>query len=230
MTQKNWNEKQAEKKEANTEDHPAFVTVQFSRISGLRTFFGSSVKSHHWIRLHVYKAKRYHNHGEDHIHGSVKEMVAIDLSPGQFAELLTTMNHGSGTPGTLVRFEGKEIPNYEEEHGETARSANYFKQEMESRAADFVEVRNEVQAILDNKKNLSQADRKQISDLMNKVVEQFRGDMPFYYEQFQEAAGRTVNQAKAEVDSFATHVIQRAGLEAIAQGHMPQLLTGEVKK
>ena len=91
------------------ENHPSFVTVQFSRLSGSKRFFGSSVTSHSWIRLQIRPATLYHYLGEDSIYATNRSLVEVDLSPAQFAELLTTMNVGSGVPGTLIRFDGKKV-------------------------------------------------------------------------------------------------------------------------
>lgn len=206
------------------ERHPSFVTVQFSHISGSRSFFGSSVNSQHWIRLSIHEAYRYHDLGRDVIHGSVKELVTVDLSPSQFAQLLTTMNHGSGTPGTLCRMNGKQVEEYEETTGEAVRVSDEFKQEMETRAAGFVEARDEVLKILQEKKTISKGDRDAIGTIMNSMVSQFRSSMPFYFNQFQEAIQKTVDQAKAEVDAFATHVIQRSGIAALHSGEAPRML------
>src|SRR5271166_5947858 len=116
-----------------TESHPAMVAVQFSRVHGTppQQFFGSSVKSSSWIRLTIQEAERGHQLGSDHIsaHGG-KYLLQLDLSPNQFAELLTTMNAGPGVPGTLKYYNGKEIEDYVEKDAEGKRVHENFQHEI----------------------------------------------------------------------------------------------------
>ena len=76
------------------ENHPSFVTVQFSRLSGSKRFFGSSVTSHSWIRLQIRPATLYHHLGEDNI-GEAATRVASQAKAEVDAFITTAvMNAG----------------------------------------------------------------------------------------------------------------------------------------
>jgi hypothetical protein len=215
-------------REPKYQTHPAFCTVQFNRITGgSGVFFGSSVRSTHFIVLRVAKAERKHEHGEDWIHTN-ENLIEVALSPAQFAELLTTMNVGSGVPGTLQSFNGKEIERLEAEDSETERVHEYFKDTMTELNLKYREACKKVTTLLKEKKTLNRGDRDQIAGILNDMVMNFSSNIPFYLKQYEEAAEKIVVQAKAEVDNFITHAIITTGLEAL-KGTTPQMLLGKTK-
>ena len=208
-------------KDQTTEEHPSFVTVGFSRISGSKRFFGSSVTSSSWIELKIHKAKLHHDLGRDWIHGKLDSLIEVALSPAQFAELLTTINVGPGVPGTLNSFDGKGVEQPKEIKSETHRVKEHFAQVMKSRAAEMAVEAKEIQELLE-KPVIGKADRKRLADLISKLTMQFSSSMPFYVDQFDEAAQRIAVQAKAEVDAFITHAVITTGLETL-RAKVPEL-------
>lgn len=48
--------------------------------------------------------------------------------------------------------------------------------------------------------------------------------------QFEEATSRVVTAAKAEVESFTSNVLRSAGIEALANGHLPPLLAAPAEE
>jgi len=201
-------------KDQTTEEHPSFCTVQFSRISGTRRFFGSSVTSHSWVALRVHKAKLHHDLARDWVHGKCNPMIEVYLSSAQFAELLTTMNHGSGVPGTLQSVDGKQIEQLEDIKSETTRVKEHFAKIMKVRASEMKDRTDVIRELL-KKPSIGKADREQIADFVSTLLAQFSDSMPFYLDQFDEAAQRVSAQAKAEVDAFITHAVATAGLEVL---------------
>ena len=97
--------------------HESYGMVQFSRITGRSgRLFGSSLPDQgSFIRLRVVRADRRHHLGRDWYHGESKVLFEADLSNVQFAELITTMNHGQGAPCTLRFCDGKPMEKPPEE-------------------------------------------------------------------------------------------------------------------
>lgn len=201
------------------EKHPSYVLVSFSRRGGHPgRLFGSALRDHGtYITLSVRNAEVIHNLGRDTYYGGIRgNVLEVDMSAAQFAELLTTMNIGSGVPGTLRYLDGKEIPKPPEDADvETDKILDSFRRDMAKVAKETKERLKELDAILE-KKTFSQADKKAIRGIAERVVQQIEANAPFMVEQFQTAAEKTVTSAKAEIDSFMTHAVITAGVETLA--------------
>lgn len=203
-------------KDRTTMEHPSFVTVSFSRVTGgNKKFFGSSVRSNSWIVLRIQKAVLHHDLGYDSIHGSMDAMIEVGLSPAQFAELLTTMNVGTGVPGTLQRYNGESIEQLNDADSETKRVREHYERVLRARNAEARAEIKAIEAVMDEKKTLTQELKGRIKGVLERLTVQSDNSMPFYIDQFQEATEKVMVQAKAEVDAFVTHAIHSTGLEAL---------------
>ena len=201
-----------------TEEHESYAMVQFSRRHGdPGRLFGSSLKSHEsHVTLKVARAKRIHSLGYDRFHAGTRgDIVELDLSAAQFAELLTTMNVGSGVPCTLRYIEGKRIQDPPDMKLEVEKVQDSFKQDMKDLAEKCDKDVADVTALLE-KKSLNKADREEILKKFYMVMMQVKQNVPFMLEQFEEATGKVVTHAKAEVDAFMTHNVMSEGLRALA--------------
>lgn len=215
--------------EKKYERHPSWVTVQFSRISGSRSFFGSSVKSQSWIRLRVARAEKFESFGQDRIHGGLAgDLIEVDLSPAQFAELLTTMNVGTGVPGTLTYFDGKRIESYEETENEGIQVKEHYRKVLHESAVEFENGLHQVKTMM-AKDKLSKVDRQAMVNLMSNMVQHFKSNAPFYLDQYNETTDKIKTQMKAEVEAFVTHAITTTGLDVL-QGKAPTMIEGKKEK
>lgn len=213
--------------------HESYGMAGFSRITGSSgRLFGSSLPSTHtFIRLCVTRAVRRHHLGRDWFHGNGKILMEIDLSPAQFAELLTSMNVGSGVPCTLRVAEGRRMEPCPEEKLEAEQVRHDFKAKTEQTAKNMDATAARIEAILE-KPAIGKADRAEIRSLLGLVIQDVRSNMPFWLKSFHEATGKIVTHAKAEIDSFITHAVIMAGVKALASPpiEVPVMLTeGETK-
>lgn len=100
----------AKNKKDGTHDqkHPAYGMVSFSRVThsggahgANNRLFGSSIDDHHTsIMLEIKEASVRHDLSRDWFFPD-NTLIKVELSQVQFAELLTTMNAGSGIPCTI---------------------------------------------------------------------------------------------------------------------------------
>ena len=91
-----------------TKKHPSYGLIRFSRIQGHQHFFGSDSRPDSYIELTVSECE----HNQDLVQSWYfprKELVSLRLTNNQFAELITSLNMGSGVPCTLefIKGEGK---------------------------------------------------------------------------------------------------------------------------
>ena len=201
------------------ETHPSYVMVGFYRTEGGRKkLFGSALPYvNTTIRLEIKRAERKHSLNADWFYGK-EHLISVELSPAQFAQLLTTMNAGSGVPGTLRWLApGGEVPDVPDTHvAEHEKIRNGF----EGKTRDFVKKlrkrAQEVDALLD-KPSLNKADRGLIRSILDSAVTEVASNMPFAVESFQEAAEKLAVAAKAEVDAFLSLIVTRAGLRTLLE-------------
>ena len=84
------------------EAHPCYGMISVHRQTGGHTkLFGSPLDSHpSTIAITIREAERHHNLSSDWFFAR-KPIIEIDLSPMQYAEMITTPNVGSGVPCTI---------------------------------------------------------------------------------------------------------------------------------
>jgi hypothetical protein len=216
------------------ENHESYVMVGFSRRQGSPgRLFGSSLKTHEsYVTLKVSKGERIHSLGYDRYYGGMNgDILEVDLSAAQFAELLTTMNVGSGVPGTLRRAFNKRVEPASETELEVEKIRVGFKKKMGDLASTCRQDIKDVEALLE-KKGLVKADKEAILAKFRRVMMEVESNTPFMLSQFEEATEKVVTHAKAEVDAFMTHNVVSEGLRALAakmEPESPQLTDGPVE-
>lgn len=91
--------------------HPSFANIYIGRslCSGKQTLFGSSIKHSDVITLKISPASLGRNLHEDHVYQESVPYIEIDMSQAQFAQAITSLNQGEGTPVTLRRLNGQYI-------------------------------------------------------------------------------------------------------------------------
>jgi hypothetical protein len=206
-------------------EHPSYGILHISRTSGGTSairLFGSPLATHYGtIRLTISKGKWIHGLHHDRYFGMNKDFIEIEMSAAQFADAITSLNMGSGTPCTIRYVGGERVPsppdhateaehirdNFEESLGKYAEKAHTYRKKIEELTA-----------------KLSTKAREEIRVALDVMEQQLTSNVPFVVKQFQEATTRVTTAAKAEVEAFVTGVVRAAGLQSIAEGRLPSLL------
>jgi hypothetical protein len=205
---------------------PTMVAVQFNRINagGMKghVLFGSSIACDHLISLKITQAEVSRNLSKDWFHGDLSSIIEVWLTPSQFSELLTSMNYGSGAPGTLrfLRGEGHfDLP-------ELPSKSDQFKEEIDEDIKNFrlniIRASEKAQELLDNPKPPTKATRLELKRMIDNIGAFAKSQLPFVMDQFNQQMAKTLSECKAEVDAFVTHVVQKTGLDALKDG-APQI-------
>lgn len=217
------------------EDHPSYGMIGFYRTTGNPgRLFGSPLKNHeHYVTLRVSKGTRIHSLGHDRFHGGLRgEIIEVMMSAGQFSELLTTMNVGSGVPCTIQYLLGEKVPSPPDDAElEVEKVRKGFKKDMQGVVAQIKEDKKELASLLE-KKTLTKADKEKIMWMLGRVEQHVESNAPFMVSQFEEAAEKVVKHSKAEIDAFITHNVVAEGLRAIKERAEKKALGegGEVPK
>jgi hypothetical protein len=201
-------------------EHPSYGMVQFSHRQGNPKLFGSALEYHmNYVTLSVKTAKLRRSDTGDLIDGPMGgNIVEVDLSAAQFAELLTTMNIGCGVPCTIRRRDGKGVPTPPDIDTQTESLRSEYKARARQFAVKVLKNTADVKEMLKSKDRLSKADRESIVSVLDRVSTELSTNMPFFLEMYEEATEKIKTAAKAEVEAFAVSAIHSAGLQALASG------------
>jgi hypothetical protein len=212
-------------------EHPSYGILHIGRTSGggnsIR-LFGSPLATHYGtIRLSISKGKWIHGHNHDRYFGMSKDFIEIEMSAAQFADAITSLNMGSGTPCTIRYVQGERIP----APPDHATEAEHIRDNFESTLDKYKEkARTYRKKIEELTSKLSSKAKDEIRIALDVIEDQLGSNVPFVVKQFQEATTRITTAAKAEVDAFVTGVVRAAGLQSIAEGRLPSLLpSGDTK-
>lgn len=192
--------------------------VGFSRVTGGgKRLYMSNLNNANWITLKVYEAKDEEKYGEVKAFTKTRHpIVDIDLSSAQFAELLTTMNIGSGVPCTIKAVQGKRIDQSPLDKDD--KPLDIGKKFFEKNAREFTEnlVRKTDSYLKDlDTMKISKKDKAKMECILSGIKTEITSNMPFYVSIFEETTEKVISESKAEIEAFVTGGIVKAGLDAL---------------
>jgi hypothetical protein len=206
-------------------EHPSYGILHISRTSGGTSairLFGSPLATHYGtIRLTISKGKWLHGLHHDRYFGMNKDFIEIEMSAAQFADAITSLNMGSGTPCTIRYVDGKRVENPPDHATEAEHIRDNFEDSLGKYAQKAHTYRKKIEELTSK---LSAKAKDEIRIALDVMEQQLTSNVPFVVKQFQEATTRVTTAAKAEVEAFVTGVVRAAGLASIAEGRLPSLL------
>lgn len=198
------------------ETHESYGMLQFLRTNGGNTsLFGSSIQHNHTIRMRLKHGEVQRGLNTDWYHAN-GEIVDVEMSQTQFAELISSLNCGSGVPVTIRHLNGKRMEDciftnkriqFEEE----------FSEKMKKISAGLKKLTEQSKEILKDKKNVTIAERKTILNQISNLESEIGSNIPFMSSMFNEQMDKTVTEAKGEVDAFVSGKINQLGLEKLEE-------------
>ena len=200
-------------------EHPSYGLVGFSRItcSPPEHLFGSSIKHSNIIRLEIHESELERAYQQNRYYAG-KRLITVDLSPIQFADLLTHMNVGQGIPCTIVRTQtDKENRPSPPDTSFTAISKQELKKEMNDLGEKIKILTADTKKILSQGGNIKKADKEKILKDIMFLEQEVNSNIPFAHECFQEACNATVSEAKAEIDATYVTVKDKLGEKALQE-------------
>lgn len=206
-------------------EHPSYGILHINRTSGgtgAIRLFGSPLATHYGtIRLSISRGRWLHGNHHDRYFGMNKEHIEIEMSAAQFADAITSLNIGSGTPCTIRYVQGERVPDPPDYPTEAEHIRDNFENSLETYAAKAATYAEKIKQLT---AKMSAKTRREIEIALDVITHQLTSNVPFVVKQFQEATTRVTTAAKAEVEAFVTGAVRAAGLQAIADGRLPALL------
>lgn len=204
----------------NQEEHPSYGQLQISKISSNQRvpLYGTSNQCREIIRLSITRSKLCRDLSRSWFF-QTEELIQIDMSPAQFAEAITSLNQGSGTPVTLRRVlnERYDSPPYKDER-------DLFDKEFKEDVHDIMGATNtlidEAKKVL-NQKTVTKTSLKDLINKLEQIQKGVRSSIPFVAQSFNEHIEKSVSSAKIEIETYIDSKIRSAGMEAL-KNNIPQ--------
>jgi gas vesicle protein len=211
--------------------HPSFGVINISRgvCSEKMNLFGSSIQQRTFIRVDISKAILMRDLYKDWImsdHGV--PIVSVYLSPSQFADAITSLNQGEGTPCTIRYMDGHEVKEAQFE-SKRVQFDTEFEDKMKEVASTTNQFYTKIAGIL-AKPSIGKHDREEIQKQLDQLKMQIENNVPFIKRQFSEQMDETVVEAKNEVTAFIEDKIKKLGLEGYKKELQKSLEFKEEKK
>ena len=200
------------KQDQEYDQAPYMGQITANRISGGGgiNLYGSGISHHEVVSITITGSKSYSAFNKDRFVNTDCK-IEVWLSPGQWAELLTRMNAGSGTPCT-IRYE-KEIGYMSVNDIPTPPPVNYGTYHEEV----INDTRDDIREILDKINTLAskgKAGKKELDELARStasIVQNLEPNFKHIIQCAQEKCEGVVTQAKQEIAA----IIESSGLRHI---------------
>lgn len=205
-----------DKNEQEKISHQSYGQITFSRVSSRppQTFYGSELPQDHYIQMRVYNSEINRTLTKDwHFPKSIP-LIQVRMSSNQFAELLTSLNVGSGVPCTIEMINKMPV----EEYPAHESRKEFVHRKFEDRMKEFTKTLRDKQNLvreLTAKKTLSKADQQTLNSTVEWLTQEVESNIPFFAKCFQETMDVVVNEAKSEIENAIQHKVSMLGLEEL---------------
>jgi len=195
-----------------TETHPAYAMIGASRVSASppgKALYGSDFLHQHYVVITVVRSDMGRGISNDWYHGT-DHLLEIAVSEAQWATFVSAMNVGHGVPGTLQWLPGEDIPGILRDESRRQLHRDETEKHMKDAIASLTTLRDA-------------APTKKLRELAEQAIRDVTDGVPWVTEQFEEAAERTIEKAKIEINAYATKVFMEAGIASLRAGQEPFL-------
>ena len=181
--------------------HPSYGLIHFSRSSGSSHCFMSEFSTDTYITLTIRRSELQRNLSQSWL--SPKELlVKVRLSHHQFAELITSLNSGVGTPCTLEWIKGDgPLPPF----SPPPTSSSLFESEFDSQLSESLDLLSQLSDSLVSLQSQPRISKKDISPLISLVSSVHRllsENIPFISSSFKNDISSKLNQAKVDLSAW----------------------------
>jgi hypothetical protein len=195
-----------ERDESKTTQHESFGIIKAHRIVGHSGFmFGSDAKLDSFIQIEITKnsSVEYDRVLGRRTYSSNKledSVIAIKMTPAQFAEFITTLNIGSGTPCTIEEIGGERIDQFKDEvQGRVDYEIEKLRKSLKSHRAQFNKAKEAILPLIDKLPKKRQED---ILRIIENVAINVCSNTPFYLDTLTEVVEEVTATAKTEIASL----------------------------
>ena len=167
--------------------------------------YGSKLKHNYYIVLTVSRSALTRDLSQEWYHPT-EEIIEVRMSENQFAQMITSLNRGTGSPCTIQRVQGKRIE--DPKHTiETETIRKEFKRATENVTTQLREALRKLDELTSPGVKVSKSTVASLKESIAAAVSGVDSSMPFIIGQFEEAIDDTVASAKNDIEAYATHMM-----------------------
>lgn len=191
-------------------NHPSYAQIQVSRINGHKNLYDSDFNSRNYIALRIHKSEMIRDLSHD-CHHEREQYIEVAMSEAQWATLVSSLN-SQGVPCTLTYLMGKTIDHLPE----PTNRINQFGSELSKHLGSAVQQLTEAMELV-NMLGLSKAKTAALLSKLSKAQADIKSNAQFVEKSFNEHMENQVEKAKCGANAYMYHLVQRAGLQALAK-------------
>lgn len=221
-----------------TETHPSYGCISISQVSGRGVLFGSEVTHQHFISLTISEAQRVVDEPLEFVTAK-RELVRVEMTQAQFAEMITSPNRGSGVPCTIGRCTGDEgKPWVHPHHGgrPSPPSPDHYTKKYKTamgdragRVSESIKTASEkADRILRGEDKPTKANLGELAAALRRAQMNLDQNLPYVMEEMEEGIEKRMSTAVSEFESYVAFSLQAKGLEHLA-AQAPRLNSPEQK-
>lgn len=156
--------------------------------------------------------------------GSRRELIRVDMTQAQFAEMITSPNRGSGVPCTIGRFVGdKDEPWVHPRHGgrpsppDPEHYTKKYKSAMGDRASRVYEelkkASDKAERILSGEDKPTKANLGELAASLRMAQMNLDKNLTYVMEEMEEGIEKRMATAVSEFESYVSYSLKAKGLE-----------------
>ena len=209
--------------ETKSKDYMGMISWHRTSCGSPQNLFGTEVKTDHPITVRISHAEETRDLCKDWFFPR-KEIIEVDLSPIQWAELLTGGNT-SGVPCTIRRINGEIMSK-----PDATEIKEHYNKEINEHFDAFDDAFKKVADVLKTQIDSNKPMTKKSLESLLREVEALRtgtvANVNFVKDSFKEDMERIVTKGKAEFNAYVENRLIEIGTDAIKSGSV-QLLEGK---
>lgn len=187
-----------DKKDIRNDKNIGLITISRSYGGSDSRFVGSTVPSDTAITIKIQQAEKSSNQFQKETFYGKQNIVEVEMTPNQWAELITTLNYSTGTPCTITQLNNEIVEQTYQTESVFEYYDNKIQNDFAQASRDFSNLFSDALDVLDNKKTITKTDRETIKSAYHQMF-RFLGDQaPFVQKLFKEDLERhTIDAANA---------------------------------
>ncbi len=186
------------------ERHPAYGQIGASRVSGQTELYGSDFNHQHYITIRLKKSELHRNLSNDRVHTRGGEVMEVSMSESQWATVVSSLNSGQGVQCTINYLDGQDVPAIKRD----VNRRTQFEEELNSRLKGVEGLLKTIGTTVDALP-CSQKKKDEIHHQLRVALNNMGPNFKFTQDQFGEYMEEQTERAKAEINAYAQHMLER---------------------
>ena len=194
------------------ESHPAYGKITVSNPTGTkRKLCGSNTLHSSTICIDIHAATLEKKWSTEFVHGD-KLLMRVEMTHAQFANMVSSVGNGSGTPCTFRYITDGNLQHVPEIDYE---DSNQIPEQLKKSLEETIKNLNEKISSVDSLIEKGKANKQELKDMkgvLEGVKNQLKHNLPFYFKEFEEYQENIVEDAKQQVNQTISTIWKHLGI------------------